>query len=115
MGQTGQKLLSDETIMEEILQGLDVTCYIDDLEIWTNGTFDEHLSLVDKVLQQIAESHLKTDPLKCDWGVKGTSFLGYEMVSTSCKPMKKKINALLKMSARSNRKQVRNLLGAINF
>ena len=39
-----------QAIMKEILQGLDVTCYIDDLGIWTNGTFDEHLERVDKVL-----------------------------------------------------------------
>ena len=38
----GIKISPDEaqTIMEAILQGLDVTCYIDDLDIWTNGTFD---------------------------------------------------------------------------
>ena len=73
--------------MEKILQGLDVTCYIDDLGIWTNGTFDERLAFVDKVLQRIAESNLKLNPLKSDWGVKQTDFLGYEMTPTSCKPM----------------------------
>ena len=41
--------------MEEILRGLDVTCYIDDLGIWTNGTFDEHLELVDNVMQRLAD------------------------------------------------------------
>ena len=83
--------------------------------IWTNGTFDEHLVLVDKVLQRITDNNLKTNPLKCNWGVKQTNFLGYEMTSTSCKPMKNKIDALLEMSAPSNRKQVRSFLGAINF
>ena len=41
----GMKISSDEAqaIIKEILEGLDVTCYIDDLGIWTNGTFDEHL------------------------------------------------------------------------
>ena len=45
----GMKISPDETqaIMEEIQQGLDVTCYIDHLGIWTNGTFDEHLELVE--------------------------------------------------------------------
>ena len=40
----GTKISPDEAqvIMEEIIQGLDVTCHIDDLGIWTNGTFDEH-------------------------------------------------------------------------
>ena len=52
-----------QAIMKEILEGLDVICYINDLGIWTNGAFDEHLELVDKVLQQIAENNLKTNPL----------------------------------------------------
>ena len=48
----GMKINPDEAqaIMGEILQGLDVTCYINDLGIWTNGTFDEHFELVDRVL-----------------------------------------------------------------
>ena len=100
---------------EEILQGLDVTCYINDLGISINGTFDKDLKLVDKFLQRIAESNLQTNPLKCNWGVKQTDFLGYEMTSASCKPMNKKIDALRKMSAPSNQKQVRSFLVAINF
>ena len=66
-------------------------------------------------MQQIAESNLKTNPLKCNWGVTETDFLEYEMTPTSYKPMKNKIDALLKMSAPSNKKQVRSFLGAINF
>ena len=58
------KISSDEAqaIMEEILPELDVTCYIDAPEIWTNGARDKHLELVDKALQRIAESNLKTNP-----------------------------------------------------
>ena len=113
----GMKISPDEaqSIMEKILEGLNVTCYIDDLRIWTNGSFDEHLELVDKVLQRLADSNLKTNPVKCNWGVRETDFLGYEMTPDSCKPMKQKIEALLKMSAPSNKKQVRSFLGAINF
>ena len=70
--------------LEEIIQGLDITYYIDDLGIWTNGTFDEHLESVDKVLQRIIESNLKTNPLKCDWGVMQTDFLEYEMTPMPC-------------------------------
>ena len=113
----GMKISPDEAqaIMEEILEGLDVTCYIDDLGIWTNGTFDEHLEFVDKVLLRLAASNLKTNSLKCNWGVCEPDFLGYEMTPDSCKPMKTKINALLKMSAPNNKKQIRSFVGAVNF
>ena len=60
------------------------------------------MEVADKAFQRIAESNLKTNPLKCDWGVKQTDFLEYEMTSIFCKSNKKKIDALLKMSAPSN-------------
>ena len=53
-----------QTNMEEILQGLNITCYIDYLGIGANGTIDEHLELVNKVIQMIAATILKTNPLK---------------------------------------------------
>ena len=49
------------------------------------------MELVDRILQRITESNLKTNPLKCDWGAKQTNFLEYEMTPTSAKSLKKKI------------------------
>ena len=71
---------------------------IDDLGIWKNETFDEHLELINHVLQRMTASNLKANPLNYNWGVIRTDFLGYEMTPTSCKPMNKKIGALLKMN-----------------
>lgn len=72
----GMKISPDEAyaIMEEIIQGLYVTCYIDNLGIWMNGAFDEHTEMVDKVLQKIATSNIKINSLKCDWGITHTDF-----------------------------------------
>ena len=40
----GLKISPDiaQAIMEEVLQGLDVVVYIDDIGIWTNTTHDEY-------------------------------------------------------------------------
>merc|ERR1711884_696086 len=52
--------------MTEILQGIKCAVYMDDVGIWTNGTFEKHLEVVKKVLQRFQQYNLKCKPLKCD-------------------------------------------------
>ena len=49
----GVKISPDvaQRFMMDMLQGIpNCCCYIDDLGIWTNGTFDNHLKVVNLVL-----------------------------------------------------------------
>ena len=73
--------------IERILCELDCTVYLDDIGYWTRGTYDEHMTGVWKILKRLAKNNLKTNPLKCEWAVQETNFLGYIMTPTSCKPM----------------------------
>ena len=75
----GVKVCPDiaQSMIMKILDGLDIEAYIDDLGIWTKISFDEHLSVVDRVLKHLAENGMKCNPLKCKWVVKETDFLGY--------------------------------------
>ena len=95
-----------QSFMKDILHGLDMDMYIDDCSIFTRGTSDEHLALVDQVLKQLSDNGLKCNPLKCNWMVKETNFLEYWMTPTRVKPMKDKIDAILKMSHPTNQSQV---------
>jgi hypothetical protein len=101
--------------IEQALKGLDVEVYIDDCGIWTNGTFEEHLALVDKVLERLAANGFKCNPLKCEWAVQETDFLGYWMPPTGIRPWRKKVDAILKMDKPQNVSQLRTFLGAVNF
>ena len=83
--------------MTEILQGIECAVYMDDVGIWTDGSFEEHLEVVEKVLQRFQQYNLKCNPLKCDWAVKETDFLGYWMTPSGIKPWKKRVDAILKM------------------
>ena len=57
---------------------------------------------VQKILERLAKNNLKTNPLKCEWAVEETDFLGYIMTPTSCKPMPNKVEALIRMAAPKN-------------
>ena len=113
----GVKISPDvgQSLIKKILDGLDIEAYMDDLGIWTDGTFDEHLAIVDKVLERLHKNGMKCNPLKCEWFVKETDFLGYWMTPKGVKPMKKKIDAVLKMGRPRNQTEVRAFLGAVTF
>ena len=101
--------------MEQILYGLDCTVYLDDIGYWTDGTYKDHMNGVQKILGRLAKSNLRTNPLKCEWAVEETDFLRYIMTPTSCKPMPNKVEALIRMAAPKNQKQLRSFIGGIHF
>ena len=104
-----------QAIIEKVLDGLDVDCYIDDMGLWTDGTFEEHLSMVSKILERLQDNGLKCNPLKCDWAVQESDFLGYWMTPEGVKPKRDKIEAVLKLGRPRNQMQVRSFLGAVTF
>eukprot|EP00957_Ditylum_brightwellii_P150696 11473927-Ditylum_brightwellii.AAC.1 len=66
-----------QAIINEVLHDLDVERCINDIRIFTNGTYEEHMELVEKVLKRLEENGCKVIPLKCEWAVKETKFLGH--------------------------------------
>lgn len=83
----GVNVLPDhaQSKIKEILDGLDLNCYIDDCGIFSNTTFEEHLDQVQAVLQHLNDNGMKVNPLKCNWAVQETDFLGYWMTPTAVK------------------------------
>ena len=104
-----------QQLMEDILQDTDCTVYIDDIGIWTNGSFDVHMKTIDKILDRLNQNGLKCNPLKCDWAVQETDFLGYWMTPTAVKPWRKKIEAILHMDRPRTVTQVKSFLGAVGY
>jgi len=39
--------------------------------------YDDHLAIVDKVLERLHKNEMKCNPLKCEWFVQETNFLSY--------------------------------------
>lgn len=104
-----------QNIMEQLFAALDeVDVYIDDIGVFSNS-FEDHLQSLHKVLTILQDNNFTVNPLKCEWAVQETDWLGYWLTPTGLKPWKKKIQAILALQAPSTIKELRSFIGAVTF
>ena len=80
-----------------------IFCDVEDTEVYI---WEHHVKLLHTILSKLQDNGFTVNPLKCDWAVKETDWLGYWLTPTGLKPWKKKIEAILNMDAPSNLNEV---------
>lgn len=104
-----------QNIMEDLMRRLEeVSVYIDDVGIF-NNEWKAHLTSIRKTLTILQDANFTINPLKCEWAVKETDWLGYWLTPTGLKPWPKKINALLNIERPKTITQLRSFIGGVTF
>ena len=67
------------------------------------------------MLTKLEDTGLSINPLKCEWAVQETDWLGYWVTPDGLKPWEKRVNAILRLQPPRNASEVRTFLGMVNF
>jgi hypothetical protein len=89
---------------------------MDDLLIITRQTLDEHLQKMETVLTRLRDAGLKVNAAKSSFCAHETEYLNYILLTREgIKPQSKKVQAILALNPPSNIKELRHLLGMVQY
>ena len=88
--------------------------YIDDILLFSEN-FEDHLSQIERLMKTMLESGFKLKLSKCDFAKHSVKYLGHILETNGIRPAKDNLIAIKNFDRPKNRKNVRQLLGKINF
>ena len=92
-----------------------VKVYIDDLLVISAGSFDDHLEKLGQVLQRLHEKGFQVNAAKSSFCALEVDYLGYTLTRDGIMPQKKKVAAILALKPPKNIKELRRVLGIVQF
>ena len=102
--------------MDAILGDLPfVIIYIDDAVIATSGSFEHHLQALDQVFTRLRRSNVQVNAKKSDFCSLQMEYLGFLLSAEGIRPDPRKVEAIMALKAPKNRKELRHLLGLVNY
>jgi RNase H-like domain found in reverse transcriptase/Integrase zinc binding domain/Reverse transcriptase (RNA-dependent DNA polymerase) len=101
--------------MEGVLRNIsNVIVYIDDLLVHTQN-HDDHLKVLDQLLDRLHTNNLKINLDKCFFGNKEVSYLGFTLTPEGIKPGKNKLKAIKDAKPPTDVKTICSFVGLCNF
>jgi transposase InsO family protein len=88
--------------------------YLDDFIIYSE-TFDEHMRLLDDVLQRLSDHNIKLKMSKCHFAKKEVTYLGHVVSYNTVKPSPAKIEAVQRFPVPNTLRKVREFLGLTGY
>ena len=92
-----------------------VKTYIDDILCIGKGSFSQHLGQLEEIFRRFYKAGLKVNAAKCSFGLKEIPYLGYIISVDGVKPDPKKIQGIIDLTKPQTVKEMKSLIGAIQF
>jgi hypothetical protein len=77
--------------------------------------WSHHINLLSTILIVCIKNGFTINPLKCEWAIKETDWLGYWLTPHGLKHWKQKINAILDMDFPCNATELRMFISCVNY
>ena len=106
-----------QRFMDAVLAGLkwkSLLVYLDDVIIFSNS-FEQHLKDLSEVFARLKTANLTLNRRKCHFFTEEFLYLGHVVSEEGIKPDPKKMEAIVKMRAPVNVKELRSILGSCSF
>jgi len=84
-------------------QDVNVEVFMDDIAIFTTGSFEKHLIALRDVLSVLfSEKNFRINKSKCTFAAAEVSYLGHAITSSGIKPQLQKISTILNLDVPTN-------------
>jgi len=102
---------SFQCLMEGVMRNIaNVIVYMDDLLVHTK-THEDHLKVLEQILERLHSHNLKINLDKCFFGNKEVSYLGFTLTPAGIKPGKSKLKAIKNAKPPTDVKTIRSFVG----
>ncbi|KAG7357555.1 reverse transcriptase RNA-dependent DNA polymerase [Nitzschia inconspicua] len=92
-----------------------VRVYIDDILIFTNGSYEDHLHQVRRALTKLQSKNMAVNVEKSYWAVKEVDYLGFRLTPNGILPQARKVKAIRDLDRPTNKRQLRKFIGMVNY
>ena len=93
-----------------------VCAYLDDILVTTAGSFEDHLKHVELVLLQcLTDAGFAVNLHKSSFAVNEFDYLVYWITRCGIQPQPKKVEAIMRLTPPTTKRQLRRFLGMINY
>ena len=103
-----------QSVMDRVLQGLPVACYLDDILI-AAPTEQEHNLILEKVINRLQESGIHLHEEKCEFAQERVEYLGHMIDATGIHPTEDKVHAIHEAPIPHDVTLLRAFVGLLNY
>ena len=105
-----------QNVMQTVIGDIpNVRVYLDDVLVTTNGTYLDHLLLLEIVLKRLQQAGFRVNVRKSFFAQDRLDYLGYYITCTGIHPQPKKVEAIQRLELPKTKCQLRHFLGMVNY